>query len=150
MFSAAQYPQQNIEMEINCMVQYNIQNSTDRSFQLKYCKVGSGVFGLEPASPPEGKRIVTTTRQETGRLVHTLLWYTVVFVKQCAMYNFNRFNVFLVQDHLLHFGIFLMAAGQCRHILIHVLYQQFRCRYRLLLVKEQRLQLTSSLVAVVQ
>merc|ERR1712008_646508 len=35
--------------------------------------VGGGVFGLEPCSPPEGKRIVTTTRSHSTGLVQDCL-----------------------------------------------------------------------------
>lgn len=38
-----------------------------------YGLVGSGVFGLEPASPPEGRRIVTTTRSHSTGLVQDCL-----------------------------------------------------------------------------
>merc|ERR1711936_492112 len=38
-----------------------------------YGLVGGGVFGLEPCSPPEGKRIVTTTRSHSTGLVQDCL-----------------------------------------------------------------------------
>merc|ERR1712218_630707 len=38
-----------------------------------YGLVGGGVFGLDPCSPPEGKRIVTTTRSHSTGLVQDCL-----------------------------------------------------------------------------
>merc|ERR1711978_448587 len=38
-----------------------------------YGLVGAGVFGLQPSSPPQGKRIVTTTRSHSTGLVQDCL-----------------------------------------------------------------------------
>ena len=43
----------------------SLQKSSRKFCEWPYVKVlqiGGGVFGMEPCSPPEGKRIVTTTR----------------------------------------------------------------------------------------
>merc|ERR1712032_791202 len=38
-----------------------------------YGLIGGGVFGMKPCSPPEGKRIVTTTRSHSTGLVQDCL-----------------------------------------------------------------------------